>query len=382
MGMLEYMEGMLQTSTGWTRYSQGNGAGNLQSTATGMNIVTNKDDMRLDLIARNFAEGFTELFKLMLKLVCQHQDKRVEARIGGKWVDIDPREWRNQFDVEINVGLGVGNKDQKIQHLMALLQHQAQVFPLGVANPQTVYAGSVELAKLQGFKTGDKFFVDPSEGPPPPPKPDPEAAKLQAQMQIEQMKLQAQSQTDQQKAQLTMQVEQQKMQMQAGVDQNRQQVEAGQQQLKLQAEAELNRYKAELDVHKDQVRGQLQMQIEQMKVEAENQRAQLEADTRLKIAGMGQQAKAFAQPSVAVEDWSLPAPTTVGNTAYHDDVAQTPDFAAVLADLQQQFEQLQAAKSAPIKFIRGEDGKAIGFDVGGTVRTINRDENGRMSHVQ
>jgi hypothetical protein len=43
---------------------------------TGMNIIANRDDMRVDLIARNFAEGFVELFRQMLKLVCQHQDKK------------------------------------------------------------------------------------------------------------------------------------------------------------------------------------------------------------------------------------------------------------------------------------------------------------------
>ena len=70
MGLLDYIQQDLENRTGWTRYSQGNDGDGLNQTAQGMNIITNKADMRLDLISRNFAEGFTALFKLVLKLIC------------------------------------------------------------------------------------------------------------------------------------------------------------------------------------------------------------------------------------------------------------------------------------------------------------------------
>ena len=401
MGMLEYMEGYLEHSTGWTRYSQGNNAADLQGTATGMNIVTNKDDMRLDLIARNFAEGFTDLFKLMLKLVTQHQNKKVEARIAGRWLEVDPREWRNQFDVEINVGLGVGNKDQKIQHLMMLLQHQAQVFPLGVANPQNVYEGSIELAKLQGFKTGEKFFTDPQQNP-QPPQPNPEAIKAQAAMQLEQMKAQTQQQIEQvkaqsaaqlkqmelqaseqvetRKAQISMQVERDKMQMQAGVDQNCQQVEAGQQQLKMQAQAELDRYKAELDMQKEQAKNAAQMQIEQIRIDAENARAKLDADTRIAIAQMNHQS---SLQQIGMKAATQPAELMAGPMVDQVVTAEGETKADALAELKKQLDDLQKARSSPIKFIRNkETGKAEAFDVGGVIRSIKRGSDGRMTHIE
>src|SRR5574340_229687 len=69
MGMLEYMRGFKEESTGWSRNAAGNDPGALSTpvTATQATIVTNRADMRLDLIARNFAEGFRDLFRLMLK---------------------------------------------------------------------------------------------------------------------------------------------------------------------------------------------------------------------------------------------------------------------------------------------------------------------------
>ena len=344
MEMLQYMEAELESSTGWTRYSAGNEANALQGTATGMNIVTNKDDMRLDLIARHFGEGFEQLFKLMLKLVCQHQDKAAETRINGKWVNIDPREWRNQFDTSINIGLGVGNKDQKIGHLMALLQHQAQVFPLGVANPKNVYEGSVELAKLQGFKSGDKFFHDPGDNP-PPPAPNPDAIKAQSAMQLAQMKQQddahrfqaeqqMKTQTDEAQRNHEAQLEQLRMRMQAEVDQARDQSQAAQKTLEMQQEAQLAQLHAQYDAEQN---GE--------KLALDKYKADLDAQTKLAIAGMS------AAPQIDV----TPMQTTL--------------------------DELIAHMNAPSEILRDASGRAMGVKKGNVTRNIVRDAAGRAQGV-
>jgi hypothetical protein len=135
MGMMESMQGFLEDSTGWTRYNSGTDGDSLNSTATGVNVLTNRADMRLDLIARNFAEGFRDLFRMMLKLTSQYTDKEQVIRLRGEWVNMDPREWRNGFDVSINVGLGTGNKDQQVAHLNALLMLQQQGLQIGITTP-------------------------------------------------------------------------------------------------------------------------------------------------------------------------------------------------------------------------------------------------------
>jgi hypothetical protein len=250
MELLDYTEQELEKATGWSRYSQGNDAHGLNDTATGMNIITNKADMRVDLIARNFAEGFTELFNFILKLVCQHQNKKATIKLAGEWTDIDPREWRNQFDVNINVGIGQGNKDQKVQHMMALIGQQEKVFPLGVANGANLYEASTELAKLLGYKNGNKFFNDPVKNP-PPPKPDPEKAKLDAMMQLEQMKIQANGQATAGKAQVDAQIEQMRLQFKAANDQSDREHQAQLEQLKAsyQAQVDNNRQASEAQQH-------------------------------------------------------------------------------------------------------------------------------------
>ncbi|MET3390648.1 hypothetical protein ABIC33_001271 [Variovorax sp. 1140] len=262
--LMEQEEQALENSTGWTRYSQGNDAKGLNDTYGGVQIITNKADMRTDLMARNLAEGFVDLFKMMLKLVCQNQKKSELIKIAGEWVEMDPREWKNQFDTDINVGLGVGNKDQQVGHLMGLRQLQVSGLQWGTSTPKKIYELDTEIAKTMGFRSGDRFFNDPEKNP-PPPQPNPmqaqmeiEKIKAQAHLQVESAKLQSNQQIEAMKIQQQMQLEHAKAQMQAQVDINRQRAEAEQHALRIRQEAELEamrsqmqdsfaRWKAELD---------------------------------------------------------------------------------------------------------------------------------------
>ncbi|TFH81800.1 portal protein [Pseudomonas kribbensis] len=308
MQMMEYMQQDLENKTGWTRYSQGNDSGSLNDTATGVNVITNRADMRLDLIARNFSEGYVDLFKLILKLVCQYQQKEQIVKLTGGWVPIDPREWSNQFDVTINVGIGMGNKDQKIQHLQMLGMVQAQGMEIGIATPDNIFNAATELAKQLGFKSPDKFFTDPSKNP-QQDKPDPEQLKAQAQMQVEQAKIQANAQLkqmelqhnaqlDQAKRDHELQLETARMQMQAQVDANRQQVEADQKTLQ-------SRQQAELDAIKDQQKTQqLAMQLD-----FDRWKAELDAETRIAVAQISQQTTLSAAQVKASQDFEQTGPS-------------------------------------------------------------------------
>lgn len=393
--MMEYMEGFLESSTGWTRQSQGNSAGQLQGTATGMNIITNKDDMRLDLIARNFAEGFCDLFKLMLKLVCQHQQQSAEIRLNGTWLKIDPREWRNQFDVTINVGLGVGNKDQRVNHLMALSQKQMEGLQFGVATPQNVYEANKELSKELGFKSADKFFTDPSKQPPRPPQPDPEQLKAQAQMpliqakgqidaQLKQMELQAAGQHKQVEAQAAMQVEREKMQMQAQVDQNRQQVEAQQQEAKRQGEAELAQFMAQLDAQREQAklehtayleerRQQHERDMKQIEIEAAERKAQLDGSVKITIAEMNRQ---------TTLDTTTQAIEQRAGERVASDLGPVLEQMAGLGQGMREIHAHMTAPRKPKKIVRDPNtGQAIGIDDGGTFTPVQRGQDGRIEGI-
>lgn len=295
--MLEWFDRFKEDSTGWTKYSQGNDSKGLTETAEGMNIITNKADMRVDLIARHFAEGFRDLFNKMLKLVCQNQNQRAQIRLSGRWVDIDPREWRNQFDVNINVGIGMGNRDQRARHMGMLMAHQANVMAIGVSTPENVYQSSIQFAQDLGFRNANKFFNDPKENP-PPPKPDPNAAAMQIEqakgqiaMQKSQMEQQFKAQASQAelqhkgalesaKLQHEGQLEALRMQMQQATDNNRQEAEAQQHAMKIQYEAQLEQLKAQYDDAKHQ-----------REMEFQRWKAELDASVKIETANIASKAK-------------------------------------------------------------------------------------------
>lgn len=273
MQLMEWYQAATEEATGWTRQSQGGNGLQLAQTATQSNIITNRADSRVEIISRQFAEtGFTRLFKKMLKLVTQYQDKAEMVKLGTEWQNIDPREWTNQFDLTINVGLGTGNKDQQIQHLMLLKQEQMLALQIGAATPKHVYNANVKLSEALGFKNGDQFFVDPDAPPDPnaPPKPpappDPAIVKAQLDAQAKQ----AQLEFEREKAQIQMQAELEKARIaaeaQMEVDRNRQQLEAEQQAIRMQMEAE----QAERDAQRRHAEQMEKLALERYRIEMTN----------------------------------------------------------------------------------------------------------------
>lgn len=284
MELLQWFEAYTEEATGWTRQSQGGNGLQLNQTATQSNIVTNRADSRVEIISRQFAEtGFTDLFKMILKLVCQHQDKAASVKLGNKWQNIDPREWTNQFDLTINVGLGTGNKDQQVQHLMALEQVQGRGLQLGITTPKNMYQSAKKLAEALGFKDGDQFFTDPDAPPDPnapqkPQQPNPDMMKLQQADQQHQRELQQKAQQQDADRQHAAQLDQMKGQMQMQVDRNRQEAEAQQKQLEIQQQGQL-----------EQLKEQYKQEQHARNDDLERWKAQLQSDTQIYIAQMNNQ---------------------------------------------------------------------------------------------
>ena len=123
--MLEYLDTVREQRTGITRYSQGMDADSLNKTATGVNTILSQAQMRVELIARIFAEtGVKDMFLKMFELVVKHQDKERIIKIRNNFVPFRPMEWRNRCNISISVGLGTGSRDQQLSILNNILQTQ------------------------------------------------------------------------------------------------------------------------------------------------------------------------------------------------------------------------------------------------------------------
>lgn len=284
MQLLEWAQDFTENATGYTRRSQGTGPTGLQQqTATGMNIITNRDDLRMDLVARNFAEGgISDLFKLMMKLVCQYQEKAEMIAVTGKFVQADPREWKNQFSLNVNVGLGTNNKEQQANHLMGLLNIQKEGLDIGITDPEKLYNAAKLYAEALGQKSGDKFFINPKDAPPAPPQP----SEIEVKTQLEKAKFEGSMQLDMQKHQLQLQLEDRKLALQAQTRAQELEMESQKQAMLAQLDMEERQHKAELDA---QLQVQ-QIEFDRWKAELDYRKAievaQINANSKLQAAEM------------------------------------------------------------------------------------------------
>ncbi len=213
---IEYVDSVRETRTGVTRYNQGLEADSLNHTATGVNRIFSAAQERIEMIARIFAEtGVKDLFRGILRLVAKHQQKARIIRLRNSWTPMDPREWNTNMDMSVSVGLGTGNKDQMLAHIMAIMQLQEKIAMSGglgsMVTPANIYNAASDVVKNSGLKSEDRYFTDPSKAPPQQPKPDPEMQKVQAQIQGDQMKAQNDLQLQQAKMQADMQLKREQM---------------------------------------------------------------------------------------------------------------------------------------------------------------------------
>ena len=143
------------------------------TTAQSVNQMMQSSTQRIELIARSFAEGVKEIFKNVLSVVCEYQDRERIIRLRGKFVSIDPREWVNRYDCTVQVGLGTGNQDQRLDVLAKVLGVQEKLLQagdMGLVTPQNIYNTLENYLQNSGYKDASQFFVNPATTPPQPPK--------------------------------------------------------------------------------------------------------------------------------------------------------------------------------------------------------------------
>ncbi|MFM0101988.1 hypothetical protein PQR01_00370 [Paraburkholderia rhynchosiae] len=282
---LEYNDTARQERTGVMKLTQGSDADILNKTSSGNARMTNRSDMRVKLIARVIAEGgMKDLFHMIQKLLSQYQDKEMTIKLTGGWATVDPRAWKNGYDMVVNVGLGTGDKTEIIQHVMMVAAAQEKALALGVATPENVYNLLKKLPPAVGMKNADDFFTDPAKQPPKPPQPPIELLKIQAQAQADGQLEQQRHQNEVEKTQAVQQVEALKahLDQQTALFAQRAQAEQAQQQTQLEMQRDL------ITAHMEQQSQRLQMafdaQMEQLKQGVAVQIAQIAAASRVEVA--------------------------------------------------------------------------------------------------
>jgi hypothetical protein len=190
--MMDYMDQMREDRTGMSKAAMGLDPDALQSTTkAAVTATVSASQSRLELQARILAEGMKKLFKGILYLMTTHQDKPRMVRLRNEWVQIDPRVWDASMDVNVNIGLGNGDTNEKLSALNIIMQKQEQLMaqfgPMNQIASLPMYIKTLQKAiELSGYKDASSYFNTlPADFqmPEEQPKPTPEEVLAQVQAQ-------------------------------------------------------------------------------------------------------------------------------------------------------------------------------------------------------
>lgn len=225
LGVMEYFDQMGEKRVGVSKMQQGLDPNALRTdrTATEAALLNNAATKRIKLIARVMAETIVKpVFRGILRLLTSGDMDPITFRLGNEFVKLDPNEWRDNYDMTANVGLGTGDTEKQIAGLGKIAQMQMGMVqtPMGdmFVTPEQIYKTMAKTVKLLGFKNVSDFLKDP--GPqaqlpkPSPPPPDPKIQIEQMKQQAEAQRFQAESQQEYAKAQLDDQRKQRELQAQ------------------------------------------------------------------------------------------------------------------------------------------------------------------------
>jgi len=211
--MLDYLDDIKQTRTGISKAAAGLDADALQSTTkAAVSATVNAAHQHIEMIARIFAEtGLRKLFTGILKLVVENQDRARMVRLRNKFVPIDPRSWDSNMDVTVNVGVGDGTIEDRINILNQVAMRQEMLIKeTGPNNPVVTvpqYTNTLtKMLQLAGIKDSQNYFNQlPADFQMPPPEnprltPEETLAQVQAQaIQADIQKKAAELQLDREK---------------------------------------------------------------------------------------------------------------------------------------------------------------------------------------
>lgn len=227
LSALTYMDQLVENKTGVSRASMGLDPDAMQSTTkAAVQATIQAQAGQIEVMVRNLADGMKRLFGIMLRTSVKHTDESEAMKVNGQFVQIDPRVWRADMDIGINVGLGTGREEERMMALQQALQLQQTIYQTygpqnGMVTLTNIRNTLADVLAAAGVRNSDRYFMPmtpeieqqmmmqqqqaaqaAAQGQ---QQPDPNAAFLQA----EQMKAQAQMQSNMAKLQL----EQQKLMM-------------------------------------------------------------------------------------------------------------------------------------------------------------------------
>jgi len=199
--MVQYLDNIREERSGVSKMSQGLNPDVLTShvTSGAISAATESAMQRVELIARIFAEtGVKDLFRNIYALVQRYEDRQKIFYLNGKFVPIDVTRWKDKLNCTVNVGVGSGSQQSKMQTMSSIMQILGTLVQNGamgsLVTPKNLYNAIGEYIAQAGYKNTDQFISNPDMMPPKPPAEptlDEKVAAQKAQVELQKLQLQA-----------------------------------------------------------------------------------------------------------------------------------------------------------------------------------------------
>lgn len=266
--MLEYTDAKTEQATGVIRHNQGLNPESLTKTASGIDMLQQSGNDRVELYARWLGHGLEETLQLVLELLCAHQDRARWIKVAGKPVEFDPRRWSDQMAVHVHVGMGAANRQTMLMNLNIIAQKQEQVLmQMGPNNPLCdleQYAHTLSrMVETMGFKTTERFFKKVQGPIEMPDRPDPKMEEVKAKAAAKQQELQLKAQ----EGNIKFQLEQMKAQSDRELEEMRIASEEKIAVIRMQGEMQLARWRAEQEM--ELAKWKANMELEHREVQSQ-----------------------------------------------------------------------------------------------------------------
>ncbi len=185
--VMQAMDEMAEKKTGLSPESTGLDAEALAKSTNFMGgSMLNLSQLRMKLVMSTLCmTGFKPLMLRIRGLAMKNMTRSEMVELSGKWVEMDPRNWREKRNTQIRIGVGTVQKAEKMQALNQIMGLQREIIAQqgGVSGPfvteANVYNTLRDVERMTGTMSVDRYFSNPANYTPPPPPPNIASEALQ-----------------------------------------------------------------------------------------------------------------------------------------------------------------------------------------------------------
>jgi hypothetical protein len=324
--VLQHLDQDIERRTGVSRSTMALDPDALNNqTATAVQERRDAAYSKVELVARNMAEGLRRVFTQSLKLLVKHQDRKEVVKLRGEWATIDPKSWDADMAATVSVGLGSGSRDRDallLNNVLAVQTAFAEKLAAGGFGVKSVEfldkirKTAVQIVESGGIRNADDYFPAFSEEeiqiakqmalqPPQDPKLQLETKKMEADIQLKAMEAQIkQAELQLKEMEITLEQTRAEKELAMSIEETRQKatIDYQLQTQKLNAEIEKEREQARADmaVQQHKVDSELQLAREQHAFDMQMEREKLEHQKaidmeKLKIASNAKRRAKFVR---------------------------------------------------------------------------------------